>query len=75
MIIPEAFGDDGPVMKYYGTPDYKICSFPFNFHFMSFAQFVTATEFEHRIQSWLTKMPTHGVANWGVSEEFIILMQ
>lgn len=67
ILIPEAFSDDDYVMKYYGTPDYKISNFPFNFHFVPINKHLTAKDFDFLIQSWLKKMPAHGVANWVVS--------
>ena len=59
-------------MRYYGTPDYKIAHFPFNFHFLKLWDYPTVKEFDFRIQSWFKKMPAHGVANWSVSKVPIV---
>lgn len=53
-------------MAYYGTRDYPVAQFPFNFGFARLDSAVPAMEFDHIINHWLQSMPLGATANWVV---------
>lgn len=71
MVIVEAYTSLNLTMKYYGTDNYKITHFPFNFAFVLLDSYPTPKEFDSIIKSWLDNMPQGGVANWVVIKDFL----
>lgn len=66
-MIAEAYTDSNHTLAYFGTPEYKIAHFPFNFGFVGLKTIPSPTSFDEAIKYWLTTKPAHGVANWVVS--------
>ncbi|XP_065223615.1 alpha-glucosidase-like [Planococcus citri] len=64
ILVPEAYTDVNHTMAYYGTNDYSIAHFPFNFVFATLYKFANATLYDHRILEWLKYMPKDATPNW-----------
>lgn len=53
-------------MAYYGTEDYGIVHFPFNFRFVNLNTFLNAPDLQAYVSFWLTAMPPGNTPNWVV---------
>lgn len=69
ILIAEAYTDSNHTLAYFGTPEYKIAHFPFNFGFVGLKTIPSPTSFDEAIKYWLMATPAHGVANWVVSKK------
>lgn len=58
-------------MAYYGTDDYGIVHFPFNFQFVRLNTLLDARDFKNEIYHWLDNMPKGATPNWMVRISFI----
>ncbi len=59
------------MMMYYGSKNYSMAHFPFNFDFALLSSFLNAKEFDQTIRRWLDNMPPGNVANWNVSSKIL----
>ncbi|XP_065205958.1 maltase 2-like [Planococcus citri] len=64
ILAPEAYTNLNHTMAYYGTDDYGITHFPFNFKFATLYDFANATIYNDRILEWLKNMPKDATPNW-----------
>lgn len=73
ILIAEAYTDSNHTLAYFGTPEYKIAHFPFNFGFVGLKTIPSPTSLDEAIKYWLTTKPAHGVANWVVSTKYFFV--
>lgn len=67
-MMSEGYADLDVVMRFYGTKSEPASHFPFNFLFIdSVHRSSDANHIKNKIESWYSKMPEHGWANWVVS--------
>lgn len=59
-------------MKYYGTDNYKIVHFPFNFNLIFTTIDLSPKSLDTSITGWLKRMPEHGTANWQVMYQNVV---
>ncbi|XP_065203780.1 maltase 2-like [Planococcus citri] len=64
IFVAEAYTNPNMTMAYYGTEDYGITHFPFNFGFVGLNSFLDASSFNKKILYWLKSMPKGATPNW-----------
>ncbi|XP_065222591.1 maltase A3-like [Planococcus citri] len=64
ILVAEAYTTVNHTMAYYGTDNYRITHFPFNFEFVDLHNFVNATLYDDFILEWLKNMPKDATPNW-----------
>ncbi|XP_065203779.1 maltase A3-like [Planococcus citri] len=65
FMMSEAYADLNTVMRFYGTKEEPAAHLPFNFLLIdTVKRSSNATHVAQQIQSWYSKMPSHGWANW-----------
>ncbi|KAL6954689.1 hypothetical protein U1Q18_042189 [Sarracenia purpurea var. burkii] len=60
----EAYTDMKHTMDYYGSEEYPVMHFPFNFMFVGLDSFLNANSYNERILHWLKNMPKGATPNW-----------
>ncbi|KAL6954685.1 hypothetical protein U1Q18_042185 [Sarracenia purpurea var. burkii] len=64
ILVAEAYTDENYTMAYYGSKEYPITHFPFNFVFVGLRSFRNASSYNELISRWLKIMPKGATPNW-----------
>lgn len=67
ILVVEAWTDRNNTMAYYGTKEYAIAHFPFNFGLILLRTFQDAVSIFNFVNDWTINLPETGVPNWVVS--------
>ena len=64
-MMTEAYTALNKTLRYYGTPEFPIAHFPFNFNLLTKLNYTSnADAFKSAIYDWLDHMPENAWPNW-----------